>query len=108
MKTSGKDKLRRAALYAVIAMAMPIIAVWLASRVSPSFKSALRGAVTASPLAFGVLLFAVMGGAAWVSYIRYAERRTTGTLLQLVFWSSAATAVLLYGLYLIWRGVLPG
>lgn len=108
MRPFGKEKLVPVALYAVVAIAVPVMALWFASRVSPSFRSALDDAIASSPPVFGVLLLAAMGGAAWVSYVRHGERRTTGTLLQLVLWSSAAAAVLLYGLYLLWRGMLSG
>lgn len=108
MKECGKDKVYRVTLYAVVAMAIPVSGVWFASRVSATFRNALDDAIASAPLVFGVLLFAAMGGAAWVSYVQHAERRTTGTLLRLLFWSTAAAAVLLYGLHLILRGALPG
>lgn len=108
MKQVNREKPFLLAWYALVAIAVPVISLWLVSRVYPPFRGALDDAIASSPLIFGALLFAALGAATWVSYLRHAERRTTRTMVRLVIWSIAAAAFLLVGGYLLLRGLIQG
>jgi hypothetical protein len=42
---------------------------------------------------------AVLLSAAWISFIHYSERRTTGNRVKLVAWMAASAVFLVYALY---------
>lgn len=99
MKKSGMGMATRSFIYLFIVFAVLAISLRVISRVSPAVRNYLDGVLGTYPVFFGSLLMTVLLSAAWISFIQYTERKTTGNRVKLVAWMAASAVFLIYALY---------